>query len=149
MRHLILFVRKGCEHRTVDIRVSPAYGRRVRMRDFPTFAKLILRKRKFFHLAILLISLIMIPGLIKSLTPIDIESYDLESPELAAEHVIDEGFTSTEHTVGFMVTIRDPQYIESGSQAPPCCLIFLGLQNSLNFREKEPVYRVKEYHWVG
>ncbi len=60
----------------------------------------------------------MIPGLIKSLTPIDIESYDLESPELTAEHVIDEGFTSTEHTVGFMVTIRDPQYIESGHQAP-------------------------------
>lgn len=88
------------------------------MRDFHTVAKVVLRKRKYFHLAILLISLLMVPGLIKSLTPIDIESYDLESPELTAEGVIDEGFTSTEHTVGFMVTIRDPKYIDSGSQAP-------------------------------
>ncbi|MDP6905971.1 MAG: MMPL family transporter [Candidatus Thalassarchaeaceae archaeon] len=88
------------------------------MRDFTPVANFAMKRRKTFHLAILLISLLMIPGLFETLSPIDIESYDLESPELTAERVINEEFTAVEHTVGFMVTIRDPSDVESGSQAP-------------------------------
>ena len=60
----------------------------------------------------------MVPGLLQTLTPIDVESYDMDSPEMIAEIVIDEEFSSKELTVGFVVTIRDPSSIENGSQAP-------------------------------
>ena len=60
----------------------------------------------------------MVPGLLQTLTPIDVEAYDMESPEMEAEQVIDAEFSAKELTVGFVVAIRDPIYIESGSQAP-------------------------------
>jgi hypothetical protein len=88
------------------------------MRDFSSVADFLLPNRKRFHVAILLISALMVPGLLASLDPIDIESYDLESPELTADQVLNEEFASTEVTYGFMVTVRDPAFIGQGGEAP-------------------------------
>jgi hypothetical protein len=49
------------------------------MGGFDRVANLLFEKRKITHLVVLLMTLLMIPGLPISLTPADIESYDLES----------------------------------------------------------------------
>ena len=88
------------------------------MRDFSAVADFSLRNRPKIHVSIVLLSLLMIPGLLQTLTPIDVESYDMDGPEMVAENVIDAEFSSKEVTVGFVVSVRDPYYSENGSQAP-------------------------------
>ncbi|MDG1524825.1 MAG: MMPL family transporter [Candidatus Thalassarchaeaceae archaeon] len=74
--------------------------------------------RTKFHVAIILFSIVMVPGFLQTLTPIDIESYDMDSPEMDAEKVINDEFSSKELTIGFVISIRDPSFIENGNQAP-------------------------------
>ena len=88
------------------------------MRDFSDVADFAVRNRTKFHVAIVLFSIVMVPGLLQTLTPIDVESYDMDSPEMEAEKVINDEFASKELTVGFVVSIRDPTFIENGNQAP-------------------------------
>ena len=63
------------------------------MRDFAHVADFLVPRRKQAHLAILLLSLLMLPGISATFSPIDIESYDLESPELDANEVLREEFS--------------------------------------------------------
>ena len=88
------------------------------MADFSDVANFAVEHRRKFHVVILFFSLVMVPGLMQTLTPIDVESYDMDSPEMVAETVIDDEFSSKELTVGFVVSIRDPSYIQNGNQAP-------------------------------
>ncbi|MDP7328494.1 MAG: MMPL family transporter [Candidatus Thalassarchaeaceae archaeon] len=88
------------------------------MRDFSGVASFAIRNRLKFHVGIILFSLIMVPGLQQTLTPIDVDSYDMDSPEMDAERVIDEEFSSKEITLGFVISIRDPSFVENGNQAP-------------------------------
>ena len=88
------------------------------MRDFSDLADFAVHHRSKFHIAIVLFSIVMVPGLLQTLTPIDVESYDMESPEMEAEKVINDEFSSKELTVGFVVSIRDPSFTENGNQAP-------------------------------
>mgnify|MGYP001249053641 CR=1 FL=1 len=78
------------------------------MRNFDRVADVLVPNRKLFHISILIISLLMIPGMIYALTPIDMESYNLDSPELDAREVIQNEFPTNEQVVGYAVTIRDP-----------------------------------------
>jgi predicted RND superfamily exporter protein len=55
----------------------------------------------------------MIPGAMKALEPIDMESYDMESPELTAERIINEEFSTTEIILGFVVGVREPGEVGS------------------------------------
>ena len=70
------------------------------MRDFTHVADVLVPRRYLIHVTIVLVSILMIPGLIASMTPIDAEDYDLESPELTANDVLNEEFASTEITFG-------------------------------------------------
>ena len=88
------------------------------MKDFSDLADFAILHRTKFHVAIVLFSIVMVPGLLQTLTPIDVESYDMESPEMDAEKVVSEEFSAKELTVGFLVSIRDPSFIEDGNQAP-------------------------------
>mgnify|MGYP001807601002 CR=1 FL=1 len=88
------------------------------MGDFSDVANFAVEHRTKFHVAIILFSIVMVPGLMQTLTPIDVESYDMDSPEMEAEKVIDDEFSSKELTVGFVVSIRDPSHIQNGHQAP-------------------------------
>ncbi len=88
------------------------------MRDFSRVASTLIPNRRAFHISILVISLLMIPGFISSLTPIDIESYDMETPELTAYHVLNDDFSSSEVTIGMMVVIRDPAAVSGAPEAP-------------------------------
>ena len=51
------------------------------MRSFEGLADYLIPRRKKVHSLVLVVSVLMIPGIIASFEPIDIESYDMESPE--------------------------------------------------------------------
>jgi len=80
------------------------------MRDFRKVASILIPERKKVHLAVFLVSLLMIPGFTATLTPIDIESYNLESPELEAAEVMREEFSGAGNIWGFGLFIKDSEY---------------------------------------
>ena len=80
------------------------------MRDFAHVADFLVPRRRQVHVAIILLSLLMLPGISATLSPIDIESYDLESPELDANEVLMEEFSSAGGIEAFGIFIRDPAY---------------------------------------
>ena len=87
------------------------------MRDFKKVAGVLIPQRKNVHLAVLIISLLMLPGFAATLPPIDVESYNLESPELEAAEVMREEFSGAGNIWGFGLFIRDSQYFgDSPSQ---------------------------------
>lgn len=88
------------------------------VRDFAQVADFLLPRKNQVHAVILVMSLVMVPGLIASLTPIDIESYDMESSELTAFKVLNEDFAASEEAYGVMISIRDPIHVQNGPIAP-------------------------------
>ncbi len=83
------------------------------MADFDALSKILVPHRSKVHIAIFILSILMIPGALKALEPIDMESYDMESPELTAERKINEEFDTTEVIMGFIVGVRDPAKVGS------------------------------------
>ena len=81
------------------------------VRDFSGLAETLIPNRKYSHFAVIVVSLLMLPGLAASQEPIDIESYDLESPELEAHAVMKTEFSSAGNIWGFGIFIRDSEEI--------------------------------------
>ena len=77
------------------------------MRDFSRVADYLIPKRKKVHLSVFIFSIIMIPGVLATFEPIDIESYEMESPELDANMVFREEFTAAGNIWGFGIFVRD------------------------------------------
>ena len=103
------------------------------MGGFDRVANLLFENRKITHLVVLLMTLLMIPGLPISLTPADIESYDLESPELTAARVIQQDFTGNGIMVGYIYSVRDVNLIhETGpvgwEEIQPYSGLFSGIE---------------------
>ena len=88
------------------------------VRDFGKVADFLLPQSFKLHTAILFISILMIPGFLASLEPIDVQSYDMESPELVANQVVNEDFEAAEKTHGFAVSVRDSEAILTSDLAP-------------------------------
>ena len=80
------------------------------MRDFEDLADYLIPRRKKVHFALVVVSIFMIPGIIASFEPIDIESYEMESPELDANQVLREEFTAAGNIWGFGIFVRNPEY---------------------------------------
>ena len=86
------------------------------MRDFEDLADYLIPRRKKVHFALVVVSIFMIPGIIASFEPIDIESYEMDSPELDANQVLREEFTAAGNIWGFGIFVRNPEYFgESNS----------------------------------
>ena len=80
------------------------------MRDFAYVADFLVPRSKQSHPFVLVITLLMLPGLSAAFSPIDIESYDLESSELEANDVLMEEFSSAGGIEAFGIYLRDPNY---------------------------------------
>lgn len=80
------------------------------MRDFEALADFLIPRRKGVHFLIFVVSILMLPGIVASFEPIDIESYDMESPELDANQVLREEFTAAGNIWGFGIFVRDPSH---------------------------------------
>ncbi len=76
-------------------------------------ADTLVNRKKQLHIAVVILTILMVPGALKALEPIDMESYDMESPELTAERKISEEFSTTEIILGFVVSVRDPDFVGS------------------------------------
>ena len=84
------------------------------------------------HVAIFFLSLLMIPGALTALQPIDMESYEMESPELTAQAIIDDEFANSEIILGFLVSARDPAYVPSVEDWEPVPLMAYGAPDYAN-----------------
>tara|TARA_Y100000589_G_scaffold331475_1_gene385192 strand:+ start:3476 stop:6754 length:3279 start_codon:yes stop_codon:yes gene_type:complete len=80
------------------------------VRDFSRVADYLIPKRKKVHLSVFIFSILMIPGVLATFEPIDIESYEMESPELEANMVFREEFTAAGNIWGFGIFVRDEGY---------------------------------------
>ena len=78
------------------------------MADFTELSRWLVPRRNKVHIVIFILTILMVPGALKALEPIDMESYDLESPELTAEKIVKSEFSETELIVAFSVGVRDP-----------------------------------------
>ena len=116
------------------------------MADFEDVSNILVPHRKKVHVAILILTILMIPGALKALEPIDMESYDMESPELTAERIINEEFTTTEIILGFVVSVRDPAMV--GSTQDPVPLIDGGVPDWSGFAQVEEIVPTGE-KWEG
>ncbi|MBT3653265.1 MAG: hypothetical protein HN541_08160, partial [Euryarchaeota archaeon] len=79
---------------------------------FSKVAAKIVAHRKRVHIAVFILTILMIPGALTALQPIDMESYEMESPELSAQTTIDDEFPTSEIILGFVVVVRDPSEVE-------------------------------------
>ena len=79
---------------------------------FSKVAAKIVVHRKRVHVAVFILTILMIPGALTALQPIDMESYEMESPELSAQTTIDDEFPTSEIILGFVVAVRDPSEVE-------------------------------------
>ena len=79
---------------------------------FSKVADMLVAHRKRVHIAVFILTLLMIPGVLTALQPIDMESYEMESPELSAQITIDDEFPTSEIILGFVVVVRDPSEVE-------------------------------------
>ncbi len=78
---------------------------------FADFARWLIPHRKKVHIAVFLLTILMIPGVLTALQPIDMESYEMDSPELEAQAIIDNEFSNSEIILGFLVSARDPDKV--------------------------------------
>ena len=116
------------------------------MADFEDVSKILVPHRKKVHVAIFILTILMIPGALKALEPIDMESYDMESPELTAERIINEEFSTTEIILGFAVSVRDPAMV--GTTQDPVPLIDGGVPDWSGFAQVEEIVPIGE-KWQG
>ena len=80
------------------------------MRDFSKVADFLVPRRRQTHLVVFAMSLLMLPGISATFSPIDIESYDLESPELDANDILMEEFSAAGGIEAFGIYLRDPSH---------------------------------------
>ncbi|MBT4058740.1 MAG: MMPL family transporter [Euryarchaeota archaeon] len=81
------------------------------MRDFTRVSEVLVPHRKKFHILIIFVTILMLPGVMWALTPIDMESYNLDSPELDALDVIENEYPANEIVTGFAIIIRDQSLV--------------------------------------
>ena len=86
---------------------------------FHAFAKWFVPQKNKVHIAVFILSIFMIPGALTALQPIDMESYEMESPELTAQTIINDEFSNSEIILGFVISARDPAYVPAQSEWVP------------------------------
>ena len=103
------------------------------MRDFTKIADTMILHNKRVHFAVIAITAFMIPGFLSSLTPIDIEAYNMDSPELEANDVMREEFSGAGNIWGFGIFVRNTEHMGDNpseiSMIQPFPGVSVGLEN--------------------
>ena len=81
------------------------------VRDFSIIADRMVSGSNRVHAAVIVITALMIPGFLSSLTPIDIEAYNMDSPELEANDVMREEFSGAGNIWGFGIFVRSMEEV--------------------------------------
>ena len=115
---------------------------------FARFSEHMVAHRKRVHIAVFVLTLFMIPGALTALQPIDMESYEMESPELTAQTIIDSEFPTSEIILGFVVSVRDPSEVEALDSWEPAPSIDGGTPDYTNVPPANQIVAAGE-PWVG
>ena len=100
--------------------------------SFSEFTKWYVPYRNRIHVAVFLLTLLMIPGAMTALQPIDMESYEMESPELTAQEVINDEFANSEIILGFIISARQPDLVPPIEDWQPVALLEDGTPDYAN-----------------
>ena len=100
--------------------------------SFAKFTKWYVPYRNRIHVAVFLLTLLMIPGAMTALQPIDMESYEMESPELTAQEIINEEFSNSEIILGFVMSARQPDLVPPIEEWQPVALLEDGTPDYAN-----------------
>ncbi len=116
------------------------------MADFEALSKVLVSNRRKVHVVVFILTILMVPGALKALEPIDMESYDMDSPELNAERVINQEFDTTEIILAFVVSVRDPAMV--GTTPVPVPTLSDGTPDWANFPQTSETIDAGE-DWAG
>ena len=100
--------------------------------SFAKFTKWYVPYRNRIHIAVFLLTLLMIPGAMTALQPIDMESYEMESPELTAQEIINQEFANSEIILGFVMSARQPDLVPPIEDWQPVTLLEDGTPDYAN-----------------
>ena len=89
-------------------------------RRYDRIAAWLLPRKRGAHIAVLLLTLLMIPGAMTALQPIDMESYEMESPELSAQTIVNEEFPNAESSSGSSSLLAIPTSFRPWRTGNPC-----------------------------
>ncbi len=103
------------------------------MRDFSKVADYLIPRRKRIHISVFIFTILMIPGILATFEPIDIESYEMESPELDANMVFREEFTAAGNIWGFGIFVRGEADIGSPESDVSMIADYTGENSGLEF----------------
>ena len=103
------------------------------MRDFSKVADYLIPRRKRIHISVFIFTILMIPGILATFEPIDIESYEMESPELDANMVFREEFTAAGNIWGFGIFVRGEADIGSPESDVSMIADYTGENSGLKF----------------
>ena len=116
--------------------------------QFARFSESMVAHRKRVHIAVFILTLFMIPGALTALQPIDMESYEMESPELTAQSIIDNEFPTSEIILGFVVSVRDPTQVEDINSWEPASTIDGGTPDYTSIPPADQIIEAGQ-PWVG
>ena len=83
-------------------------------RYFFRLAKYLIPRKNKVHLAVFLLTLLLIPSAITALEPIDLEAYNIDVEEIVAEEFVNQELSTSSELFAFLVTVRDPEFVGTG-----------------------------------
>ena len=83
-------------------------------RLFSWVANFLLPRKNKAHLAVFLLTLLLIPSAINALEPIDLESYNIDFEEIHAEEFVNQELSTSSEIFAFLVTVRNPDFVGTG-----------------------------------
>ena len=83
-------------------------------RFFSRVANFLLPRKNKAHLAVFLLTILLIPSALQALEPIDLEAYDIDAEEIIAEEFVNQELSTSSEIFAFLVTVRDPVFVGTG-----------------------------------
>ncbi len=84
------------------------------LRTFSRVANFLLPHKNKAHLAVFLLTILLIPSAMTALEPIDLEAYNIDVEEIIAEEFVNQELSTSSEIFAFLVTVRDPEFVGTG-----------------------------------
>jgi len=83
-------------------------------RYFFRLANFLIPQKNKAHIAVFLLTILLIPSAIKALEPIDLEAYNINADEIIAEEFVNQELSTSSEIFAFLISVRDPDLVNSG-----------------------------------
>ncbi len=85
------------------------------VRLFSRVATFLLPRKNKAHLAVFLLTILLIPSALQALEPIDLEAYNIDAEEIIAEEFVNQELSTSSEIFAFLVTVRDSEFVGTGA----------------------------------